>query len=141
MTPEELAAKLLDPTYTAPNIYLVIEYYQLYFRPLSSGAKQRLAGGLSIVAPMLGELLRLMQGRATLDWGTLAQLVTVLANFLGSKAIHDLLDAGAARRQPVESVERVAVPEAPVTEEARTEMVALGPKDVQAQLAQLEGGK
>lgn len=123
MTPEELSAKLLDPSYTAPNIYLVIEYWQLYFRPLSAAAKQRLAGMLSFLSPVLGQMLPVMQGRAALDWGTLALLLTALFNFLGSKAIHDLLDA--RRQQPDVEVEVTA----PVSIES-----SIGPQDVQAQI-------
>ncbi|HEX8218656.1 MAG TPA: hypothetical protein VF914_05520 [Chloroflexia bacterium] len=128
MTPEELSAKLLDPTYTAPNIYLVIEYFQLYFRPLSATAKQRLAGMLSLLSPVLGELLRAMQGRAALDWGTLAQLITALVNFLGSKAIHDLLDA--KRRQPEAELAGLS----PAREADGTARSSIAPQDVQAQM-------
>lgn len=125
MTPEELSAKLLDPTYTAPNIYLVIEYWQLYFRPLSAAAKQRLAGMLSLMSPVLGQMLPVMQGRVVLDWGTAALLITALFNFLGSKAIHDLLDA--RRKQP-------DAPQSPEGPGAGAMESSIGPQDIQAQI-------
>src|SRR3982750_2613796 len=95
MTPDMIAAFLLDPTKVGPGIYLLIEQLDEKLSKLggiSGRTKLFLAWGLSFLAPIGGVAVRVWLGVQSLDPTVLVALIVAIANVTLSITIHDTLD-------------------------------------------------